>query len=161
MTVDGNRAGGIVGGLYRLCRWLTALLLAVMSAVVIYVVIARFLFDATPAWSEELPRLCLVWMAYLAGAVAVGENTHLRPGMPLPFAAGGLAARLVELANNLAILAFMAVVGWAGIGLSQMTLTQLTPALRVPAAFFYFALPATYLLGIVFMVHKIIREWRA
>lgn len=161
MTAHGNRADAIVGGLYRLCRWLTAVLLAVMSAVVIYVVIARFLFDSTPAWSEELPRLCLVWMAYLAGAVAIGENTHLRPGMPLPFAAGGLGARLVELANNLAILAFLAVVGWAGIALSRMTLDQLTPALRVPAAFFYLALPATYLLGIVFMLHKIIREWRA
>ena len=161
MTVDGNFADGIVGGLYRLCRWLTALLLAVMAVVVIYVVIARFLFDSTPPWSEELPRLCLVWMAYLAGAVAIGENTHLRPGMPLPFAPGGRAARLVELGNNLAILAFLAIVGAAGIQLSRLTMEQLTPALRVPAAFFYFALPATYLLGIVFMVHKIVREWRA
>lgn len=160
MSAEAPPAGGFVDALYRLCRWLTALLLAVMSVVVIYVVIARFLFDSTPPWSEELPRLCLVWMAYLAGAAAIGENTHLRPGMPMPFAPGSLAPRLVELANNLAILGFLAVVGWAGIELSQMTIEQLTPALRVPAAFFYFALPATYLLGIVFMIDKIVREWR-
>lgn len=161
MTTGFVEPTGFMGRLYQLCRWLAAILLAIMAGVVIYVVIARFLFDSTPAWSEELPRLCLVWMAYLAGAVAIGEDSHLRPGMPLPFAEGGIASRLVELANNIAILLFLAIVGWAGLKLSQLTIEQLTPALRVPAAAFYFALPATYLLGIVFMIHKIIREWRA
>ena len=81
--------------------------------------------------------------------------------MPLPFAKGGLAARLVELANNVAILLFLLIVGWAGLKLSQLTIEQLTPALRVPAAAFYVALPVTFLLGIVFMIHRILREWRA
>jgi TRAP-type C4-dicarboxylate transport system permease small subunit len=161
MTTQSVEAGGFVGRLYQACRFMTALLLAIMAVTVIYVVIARFIFDSTPPWSEELPRLCLVWMAYLAGAVALGENGHLRPGVPLPFAEGGTAARLVELANNIAILLFLAIVGWAGLKLSQLTIEQLTPALGVPAAAFYFALPVTYVLGIVFMVHKIIREWRA
>lgn len=161
MTTEFVEPEGFMGRLYQVSRWLTAILLAIMALVVIYAVTARFLFDSTPSWSEELPRLCLVWMAYLAGAVAIGEDSHLRPGMPMPFVEGGLAARLVELANNVLILLFLAIVGWAGVNLSQMTIEQLTPALQVPAAAFYFAVPVTYLLGIVFMIHRILREWRA
>jgi TRAP-type C4-dicarboxylate transport system permease small subunit len=57
---------------------LSALLIIALSAVIIYAVFMRYVFNASPGWSEEVPRVIFLWVSYLAIAVAVSRGHTLR-----------------------------------------------------------------------------------
>lgn len=60
--------------IYYVC----ALLMIALAAVIIYVVFMRYVFNATPIWAEEVPRIIFLWVSYLAIAVAVSRGHSLR-----------------------------------------------------------------------------------
>jgi TRAP-type C4-dicarboxylate transport system permease small subunit len=71
--------------LRRLDRWLdqalyhaSAIMLLVIAAAVIYTVVARYFFSASPIWSEEVPRVFFLWLCYLGVAVATRRGHNLR-----------------------------------------------------------------------------------
>ena len=139
----------------RLFVVLESALLALVSAVVIYVVAQRFLVGATPPWADELPRLILIWMTLLAAALGLRNDTHLRPGMPPIF--GAAAQRWVHLLNEVVIMLVLGAVGVAGWTLSATVGEQLTPALQAPIALFYGAIPVTFAFAIWFVLARIVR----
>ncbi len=56
----------------------SALLMLALTAVILYAVVMRYFFNASPSWSEEVPRVLFLWMTYLAIAVAVRRGQGLR-----------------------------------------------------------------------------------
>lgn len=64
--------------LERLIYTISALLILALAAVIIYTVFMRYVFNATPIWAEELPRIIFLWVSYLAIAVAVSRGHSLR-----------------------------------------------------------------------------------
>ncbi|MSP67302.1 MAG: TRAP transporter small permease [Alphaproteobacteria bacterium] len=71
--------------LARLDRWLdqvlyhaSAVVLVVIALAVMYTVVARYFFSASPIWSEEAPRVLFLWLCYLGVAVATRRGHNLR-----------------------------------------------------------------------------------
>lgn len=56
----------------------SALLMLALAGVILYAVVMRYLFNAAPSWSEEVPRVIFLWVTYLAIAVAVKRGQGLR-----------------------------------------------------------------------------------
>ena len=56
----------------------SALLMLALTAVILYSVVARYFFNAAPAWSDEVPRVIFLWCTYLAIAVAVRRGQSLK-----------------------------------------------------------------------------------
>jgi TRAP-type transport system small permease protein len=61
-----------------LLYYASALLMLALSGVILYAVVARYLFNASPSWSDEVPRVIFLWVTYLAIAVAVKRGQSLR-----------------------------------------------------------------------------------
>ena len=82
-----------------------ALLLAAVTVLGIAQVIARYVFNASLIWSEELIRLLYVWLVLVAAATA----PHMRIGLLTDRAQGGVAValKLVRLAVCLALLTLL------------------------------------------------------
>ena len=60
---------------FSLEEWVIALVLAVMTATLFSQIIARFVFSASFAWSEELSRYLFVWLVFLGlGAVTLRKE---------------------------------------------------------------------------------------
>jgi TRAP-type transport system small permease protein len=54
----------------RGCRAAAALFFAAQLLLVLFQVVARYLFQSVPVWTEELARYCMVWGGLLGATVA-------------------------------------------------------------------------------------------
>ncbi len=60
------------------CLWLAGAGLVAMSLIILWQVFARYVLNASPAWSEQLALYLLVWTVLLAAAAGVREQFHIR-----------------------------------------------------------------------------------
>jgi TRAP-type C4-dicarboxylate transport system permease small subunit len=124
-------------------EWLLGILMGVMTVVVVWQVVSRYLLDDSSTWSEEAATRLLIWVTLIGGAVALRRGSHLG----LDYFANKLPASIqhwARLTIPLSVAFFAGVVLLYGGGiLVARTLQsgQLTPALGVPMGYFYLALP--------------------
>ncbi|MBN1105356.1 MAG: TRAP transporter small permease [Deltaproteobacteria bacterium] len=124
----------------RVCELGLVLFLSAMAVAVILEVIFRYVLNLPLFWTEEFARYCLVWSSLLGAAVAFKRGEHLAvaffmdhlPERPRRFFAG---------AALLFIALILAVMTWGGAQLVAITRAQISPALRIPMAVPYLALP--------------------
>jgi TRAP-type C4-dicarboxylate transport system permease small subunit len=73
------RAAGFLirlsSGLNRAALWGAVAAVAVMALAAGYQVVARYVFDAPPVWTEELARRAMVWAGMLGASVAFHERS--------------------------------------------------------------------------------------
>lgn len=122
-------------------RALAALATAALAVLVTFVVFQRFVTHATPHWAEELPRLVLVWAAFIGGITCCRERTHLEAGV-LPYLVRSPFARAcIERIGHALVMVALLTLGYAGWQLAQLTWGQTMTALGISTAFVYMALP--------------------
>ena len=68
----------IIDFLYDVIQWVCVICLAGQVVVVSYAVFGRVVLNSTPAWSDEIARVLMVWMSLLAASLAVKDDTHVR-----------------------------------------------------------------------------------
>ena len=67
----------ILDALFKGVEILIAFFLAVMIILVFMNVVFRYLFSKGFAWSEEIARLCFIYLVYLGSIGAMRDNRHL------------------------------------------------------------------------------------
>ncbi len=67
----------IFNALFRGIEVLIAFFLAAMIALVFANVVLRYFFSTGFAWSEEIARLCFIYLVYLGAIGAMRDNQHL------------------------------------------------------------------------------------
>ncbi|MDR2093962.1 MAG: TRAP transporter small permease [Treponema sp.] len=67
----------ILDALFRGIEILIAFFLGVMIILVFMNVVFRYLFNKGFAWSEEIARLCFIYLVYLGAIGAMRDNQHL------------------------------------------------------------------------------------
>lgn len=113
----------------------------VLAVLVTATVFLRFVVGSPPHWAEELPRLVLVWIT-LIGAVACSQRrTHLNAGIAPLLIRSVRRREQVGRFNDLLLVALFGVLGKAGWDLAQLTMSQTTTALQMPAGILYLAVP--------------------
>lgn len=126
--------------LHRVCEILLVLVLSAMAVAVFLQVLHRYVLHLPLFWTEEFARYCLVWGSLLGAAVALKNKEHIAVTFFLERFPGGLARRLTLLAR-LSVALILCVMTWGGIRLVLVTSAQISPALRIPMAVPYLALP--------------------
>lgn len=66
----------------RFCRSAAVGFLAAMLLLVLFQVIARYIFRAVPVWTEEAARYCMVWGGLLGATVAFRRDADPRLVQP-------------------------------------------------------------------------------
>ncbi|OZI42426.1 TRAP transporter permease DctQ [Bordetella genomosp. 5] len=133
-----SRVSAILSGISKA---FAALAVALLAILITYVVFARFVTHTTPHWAEELPRLVLVWSAFIGGVVCSFERSHLMAGLLPFFVRNARVLAFVERANHVLIIIGLLALGYAGWQLAELTMDQTLPALDVSAGTVYLALP--------------------
>jgi TRAP-type C4-dicarboxylate transport system permease small subunit len=137
-------------------------LVATSYAVIIVVgfaqVLFRFLFASPLSWSEELVRYVFVWSVFLTAAIAFNLNSHISIDFLTAWYPPRLRRVSALLSWGCAILAII-VVFVLGMQLIQSPSVRLqkSPAMEIPMALPYAAIPV----GCVVMLVNILRAaWR-
>lgn len=139
-----------------LIDWMTASLLAVIAALTLASVVARYLFSYSLPWSEELLRLLFVWLIMLGAARA----SHIRIDI-LENALSAGVRRRVRLFNAAVGLSLLALMLFYGIDLLRLTAYDRFTALNLSVQWLYWALMAGGAIWMITIVGSVVAEFRS
>ncbi len=126
----------------RLEEYLVMILLTIMSFLVIWQVIARFILKAPLSWTEESARYLMVWLTFLGASIGVKQGAHI--GVTAFLQILPQKVRKVGLLfGNLVALVFVVVIciyGFKVVSIQRM-MGQLSPALQIPMWWSYLGIP--------------------
>jgi len=138
-------------------EYLAATLLTVMTLLIFFQVLSRFIFNAPLAWSEESARYIFVWSIYISAALAVKRREHIRVEVGIMIFKGK-ARKVANLVGDLIFMLFSFVLLKDGLFLVQKLgqHVQYSPALGVPMDFVYIIIPLGYGLMLLRLIQKVI-----
>ena len=67
----------LIAWLFRIIEVMIAVFLGLMILLVFMNVVARYVFNIGFVWSEEIARLCFIFLVYLGSIEAMRDNRHL------------------------------------------------------------------------------------
>jgi TRAP-type C4-dicarboxylate transport system permease small subunit len=143
----------------RAARFLVALMMAVMSAIVLFGVFNRFIFKIPISWTEEIAKYLLIWISMIGSAIAVRIGGHMGVGMFV----SKLRQRprtVVTWINQLAIVGFIVILIYLGMKVSIKELHTFGYTTRIPMFWPFLAIPVgglmilIQLLSIIKMLFK-------
>ena len=128
--------------LIEIVRFAACAALVVLVALVVAAVVVRYfgVFGGSLHWTDEASRFTMIWLAMLGSVVALDRGAHLAVTM-LPDALGPRGRFVVLVVANLLSAAFVFVLAWKGLELSQRTMRQVSPSLGLPMGAVYLAIP--------------------
>ncbi len=139
----------------RFLSWACIALMSLMTVLVTYQVITRYLFNKPSAVSEVLSRYLFVWMVMLCAAYVFGLREH----MNIPFVkdrlpkGGRLACEIAsETLTALFALGVMVIGGYIG-AVRQMG--QLDSALQISMGFIYAAIPLSGVSIVFYYIYNV------
>jgi tripartite ATP-independent transporter DctP family solute receptor len=131
---------------------LIIVVLSAMAVVVFLQVIFRYALHLPLFWTEEFARYCLVWASLLGAGCAFKRGEHIAVTIFTERFLPGRKSVFAAFMVDLFIFIILAVMFWGGISLVMLTRFQTSPALRIPMAIPYLAIPIGSFIMIVHLV---------
>jgi TRAP-type C4-dicarboxylate transport system permease small subunit len=139
-------------------RWITGaawtlacVLLAVISTLGIWQVLARFVFSQPSTWTEESMRRLLIWMVMLGTVVAFRRGALVSVDLMLR-TARGVWLTTVRWIITVTALGYLAVLAWFGIQLVTRVRFQTFASMELSMGWAYAALPVGAALAMVAVI---------
>ncbi|WP_376877641.1 TRAP transporter small permease [Albirhodobacter sp. R86504] len=136
----------MIEGVNRIIDWVENILVTVLiltaTLTAIGQVIARYVFNNSLYWSEELILYALITMSFLTMGMGVRYASHISVEAIYAIA-GPRTARALQIGAAGLGLVFACVLVFYGIKLSfnTMNMGQLSPAMRIPVGYIYLVIP--------------------
>jgi len=149
----------VVKAIDKIIYYFLVLLMAVMSILGVFQVVGR-LVGVVPSWTEEAIRFLFIWASCVGAAIGIKEHIHIGIDILvnlLPF----VARKVIDIVVQLGLIAFDVFIIKFGFDMVARTMTQASPALRLPMAYVYLAVPVVGILGLYYSIFEIVRIIRA
>jgi TRAP-type C4-dicarboxylate transport system permease small subunit len=132
--------------------------LVVMSVIVLWQVIVRFILNWNNSWTELTAIMIMSWFIFLGAAVGVRENYHLGFDVLLYVLPKG-SKRVLRTISDVVVIAFAVGMIVYGIDLMKLQWAEKMPALGISGAFRYLPLVAGGVLIVLFSVERVVLRW--
>jgi TRAP-type C4-dicarboxylate transport system permease small subunit len=140
---------------YLLSAALAALVLVCFSQVV-----ARYIFDASFAWAEEVSIIILLWATWLGASLAVKQNAHLKVKIIEDRIKPATKALLHLILDGVAI-AFLLVIAWTSrIVIESSTFMTLFSLPGVPRNVLNYSVTFGCILMSYYIVRSMAEAWQ-
>jgi C4-dicarboxylate transporter DctQ subunit len=126
----------------RVESFAVVMLILTATVVAIIQVVARYVFNNSLYWSEELILYALITMSFLAASMGVRHSAHISVEAVYAFVGPRTARVLRMIAAVLGIVFAGSLVyyGWR-LYLNTSEMGQLSPAMQIPVAYVYLSIP--------------------
>ena len=139
--------------------WFIGIICGGLVIMVFSGVIARYVFNYSLSWSDELAGLLFVWLTMIGSVSAMRRKAHMAMGFfPRFFEARG--QRIVGYYVMSGIVIFLIFMIKEGITLTQLMITDRSPVLDIPIGIYYLSLPVGGSLMLLFALREFHRIWR-
>ena len=145
----------VVKAIDKIIYYFLVLLMAIMSILGVFQVVGR-LVGIVPSWTEEAIRFLFIWASCVGAAIGIKAHIHIGVDVIvnlLPF----VARKVVDIVVQLGLMAFDVFIIKFGFDMVARTMTQASPALRLPMAYVYLAVPVMGILGLYYSIFEIVR----
>ena len=134
--------------------------LSIMTIMIVYQVVARYVFNSPSAISEALAQFLFVWMIMFGSAYVYGSLEHLTIDL-LKDKFPPKMNMIVELVTNVCLFVFVLLVcvigGWK---YTFGQKAQIDAALHISKAIMYFSVPFTGVITMYYAVYNCVRSIR-
>lgn len=155
MTSAIGKVALVTHKLTRAALYVSAAGLVLMTLIIGWQVFARYVLNASPAWSETAALLLMLYYIMLAAAVGVYEGFHLGLKV-LVDAVSPRARRYLDIFNNALILLFGLVMLISSVRLAEFTASHTIPTLGISRAFAYLPFAAAGLFIAIFALERLV-----
>ena len=139
----------------KVLKWLDAnlekyccvVLMSVMTLIIFIQVVARYVFQNSLSWSEELARYIFIWLVYLGISYGCQMRKHIK-----------IDAALVII-GDLFFLAFAIYVAYTGLGYS-LKQTRVSSAMGIPFKYVYISTFFGFGLAVIRQIQTILYRIR-
>jgi TRAP-type C4-dicarboxylate transport system permease small subunit len=135
----------------RIAETALLVIISVMACVVFVEVLFRYALMLPLFWTEEFARYCLVWSSLLGAGVALKRGEHIAVTFLVDRIPGGMRPQAALLVSIFVALFLIAIL-WGGVHLVLLTRHQLSPAMRIPMAWPYLAIPIS---SLIMLIHEL------
>lgn len=132
-----------------------ALLLAFMSCVAVYQVVARYVLRNPSTISEDVLSYSFVWLSLLATALVFGERDHMRMSFLSDRAKGDMGVCLAVFSELLVMAVAVIVFLFGGKGFMGVGAMQVSPTLGITMDLVYAILPVSGVLIVAYAILNI------
>lgn len=142
-------------GLDKFCRAAAVGFLSLLLLLVLFQVLARYIFQAVPVWTEEAARYCMIWGGLFGATVAFRADRDPRLVQP---PTGGSRAWIISATwlRTAATVLFLGPVLYHSDRFLARGLHRISEGLEVPMAFITVAVPLTVVIICVHLVAKLV-----
>lgn len=148
---------GIKNVFDKILNILSVITLAIMSVLVVYQVVTRYVFKSPSAISEPLAQYLFVWLIMFGSAYVYGNREHLTIDI-LKDKFSPKAYMVVEIITNICLFVFIAIVCvWGGWLYTKGQVKQIDPMLHISKSIIYFSLPFTGVITLYYAVYNCFR----
>ena len=137
----------------KICRAASIGFLSLMLLLVLFQVLARYIFQSVPVWTEEAARYCMIWGGLLGATVAFRGDKDPRLIQP-PMAGSKAWVVSATWLRTFATLVFLGPVLYHSDRFLARGLHRISEGLEIPMAYITVAVPLTV---IIIFVHLIAR----
>lgn len=123
-------------------------LFSVIIFTVFMQVVARYVFNSPPAWTEEVARYCQVWLVLLTSSICIRKGSHLAVDYLTHHLSEDWKKRLSIFSNSLIVL-YLGAVLYFGFLLLEVGKFQYSPAMEFRMYYLYLVFPIAYSLMLV------------
>jgi TRAP-type C4-dicarboxylate transport system permease small subunit len=132
------------------------ILFIVLVSTVFLQVVARYVFNSPPSWTEELARYCQVWIIILASSICIRKGSHLAVDY-LSHKFPPYLSRFIKVLISILMSVYVAVVTVFGVRLMLVGHYQLSPAMQINMSYIYVIFP---LGGLLMFVEAVLSTYR-
>ncbi|WP_027184528.1 TRAP transporter small permease [Desulfovibrio inopinatus] len=138
--------------LRSLLYWFSVSSMSVMLIIIFIQVIARYVFNHSFEWSEELARFLFVWVVFLGSALIMGESGHLAVQF-LPTRFKGTSFGLfLEVFTNVCSYVFILLLLSQGAKMTSIMTFQTAPGLGISMSWVYAVIPLSAALMLLYLI---------
>lgn len=134
-----------------------ALLLAFMSCLTIYQVVARYVLRDPSTVSEDILSYSFVWLSLLAATLVFGEREHMRMSFISDRVKGDAAVCLAVFSELLVMAVAVIVFLFGGYGFMGVGALQMSPTLGIGMNLVYSVLPFCGVLIVLYNIINIVQ----
>jgi TRAP-type C4-dicarboxylate transport system permease small subunit len=137
--------------LFKCLCWTCGILIFAMMVVTFSQVLARYAFQHSLSWSEEVGRFIFVWIAFLGMAACFKSAAHVALDLLVKYLTG-FHRKTLEIVNGILIMVLSSAIFVSGISLFLLGMRQNSPALNIPMQWVYIVVPVSGLILLYFSI---------
>ena len=115
------------------------LMLLAVALILFYQVFGRYVIGRAPAWTEEISRMLVAWIAMLGTGACLRNGGHVSVGALVNAVPPRIKVVLLA-ARDVLVMATAGVMAWAGVRFAMLNADQESAAMEIPMAIPYSAM---------------------